>query len=194
MGANQQTMDGFGFSSAWCGQLSTAKNNALYNTLGFSLLRIRIDPNRYWTDETVNASAAHARGDKVLGTPWSPPASMKDNTNVVHGSLLPSQYAAYADYLNQAASSIGLDYVSLQNEPDWNPDYEGCVWNGTQFRNFCASNAQVIIKPVVMPEASTSMIPMSDPTLNDPTAASHVSIVAGHFYGGGNYCASECAQ
>src|SRR5438552_1923543 len=75
MGANLQTMDGFGFSSAWCGQLSTAKNNALYNTLGFSLLRIRIDPNQNWTDETVNATAAHARGAKVLGTPWSPPAN-----------------------------------------------------------------------------------------------------------------------
>src|SRR5512133_2435063 len=95
MAVNQQTMDGFGFSSAWCGQLSTAKNNALYSTLGFSLLRIRIDPNQFWTDETVNAAAAHARGAKVLGTPWSPPAYMKDNTNVVHGSLLPSQYAAY---------------------------------------------------------------------------------------------------
>src|SRR5438552_8825601 len=75
MGANQQTMDGFGFSSAWCGQLSAAKNNALYNTLSFSLLRIRIDPNQDWTDETANASAAHARGAKVLGTPWSPPAN-----------------------------------------------------------------------------------------------------------------------
>ena len=187
MGANQQVIDGYGFSSAWCGQLSTAKNNALYNTLGFSLLRIRIDPNQSWTDERVNATAAHSRGVKVLGTPWSPPAYMKDNTNVVHGSLLPSQYAAYANYLNQAANSIGLDYVSLQNEPDWNPDYEGCVWNGTQFQTFCANNAQVITNPVVMPEAVNFNDSMSDPTLNDPTAASHISIVAGHFYGGGNY-------
>jgi glucuronoarabinoxylan endo-1,4-beta-xylanase len=186
LAANQQVIDGYGFSSAWCGQFSTAKNNALYNTLGFSLLRIRIDPNQYWTDETVNASAAHARGAKVLGTPWSPPAYMKDNTNVVHGSLLPGQYAAYATYLNQAANTIGLDYVSLQNEPDWNPDYEGCVWNGTQFQTFCASNAQVITKPVVMPEAVNFNNSLSDPTLNDATAASHVSIVAGHFYGGGN--------
>ena len=186
MGANQQTMDGFGFSSAWCGQLSTAKNNALYNTLGFSLLRIRIDPNQSWTDETVNASAAHARGAKVLGTPWSAPASMKSSTNVVHGSLLPGQYAAYATYLNQASSSIGLDYVSLQNEPDWDPDYEGCVWNGTQFETFCANNAQVITKPVVMPEAVNFNNSLSDPTLNDPIAVTNISIVAGHFYGGGN--------
>ena len=187
LGANQQTMDGFGFSSAWCGQLSTAKNNALYNTLGFSLLRIRIDPNQHWTDETVNAAAAHARGAKVLGTPWSPPAYMKDNTNVVHGSLLPSQYAAYATYLNQAANSIGLDYVSIQNELDWNPDYEGCVWTGAQMLTFCRDNAQIISKPVVMPEAVNFQDQYSDPTLNDATAASHVSIIAGHFYGGGNY-------
>lgn len=187
LGANQQVIDGYGFSSAWCGRLSTAKNNALYNTLGFSLLRIRIDPNQFWADETANAAAAHSYGAKVLGTPWSPPAYMKDNTNVVHGSLLTSQYAAYAAYLNQAATTIGLDYVSLQNEPDWNPDYEGCVWNGSQFLTFCRDNAQVISKPVVMPEALGFNDAMSDPTLNDPTAASRVTIVAGHFYGSGNY-------
>jgi len=186
LGASQQVIDGYGFSSAWCGQLSSAKNNSLYGTLGFSLLRIRIDPNRGWTDETVNAANAHAAGAKVLGTPWSPPASMKDNNNVVHGSLLPSQYGAYATYLNQAATSIGLDYVSIQNEPDWNPDYEGCVWTGTQLETFSANNAQAIGKPVVMPEAVNFNDSMSDPTLNDATAASHVSFIAGHFYGGGN--------
>lgn len=185
-GADQQVIDGYGFSSAWCGQLSSAKNNALYNTLGFSLLRIRIDPNQSWTDETVNASAAHAAGAKVLGTPWSPPAYMKDNDNVVHGSLLPSEYGAYASYLNQAANSIGLDYVSIQNEPDWDPNYEGCVWNGTQLETFCHNNAQAIGRPVVMPEAVNFNDSLSDPTLNDSTAASHVSYIAGHFYGGGN--------
>ena len=59
LGASQQVIDGYGFSSAWCGRLSAAKNNALYNTLGFSLLRIRIDPNQFWADETANAAAAH---------------------------------------------------------------------------------------------------------------------------------------
>lgn len=186
MSSYQQTIDGFGFSSAWSGKLSSAKNDALYNILGMSLLRIRIDPNQSWADETANASAAHAYGAKVLGSPWSPPANMKDNNNVVHGSLLASQYANYASYLNQAANSIGLDYVSIQNEPDWNPDYEGCVWSGDQMKTFCANNAQAIGKPVVMAEAVNFQDKYTDPTLNDPTAASHVSIIAGHFYGGGN--------
>jgi len=187
MGANQQTMDGFGFSSAWCGQLSAAKNNALYNTLGFSLLRIRIDPNRNWTDETVNAAAAHARGAKVLGSPWSPPASMKDNTNVVHGSLLGSQYGNYANHLRDAANTIGLDWVSVQNEPDWNPDYEGCVWTPAQLLTFARSNAPTIGKPVITAECVGFRDDYSDPILNDATAVNNISIVAGHFYGNGNY-------
>ena len=74
-GTNQQVIDGFGFSSAWCGTLSSAKNNARYNTLGMSLLRIRIDENNNWTDEINNANAAHAAGGKVFGTAWYGPAA-----------------------------------------------------------------------------------------------------------------------
>jgi glucuronoarabinoxylan endo-1,4-beta-xylanase len=187
LGANRQTIDGFGFSSAWCGQLSSAKNNALYSTLGFSLLRIRIDPNRNWTDERVNAQNAHAAGAKVLGTPWTPPANMKDNNNLVHGSLLASQFGNYALHLRDAANTIGLDWVSIQNEPDWNPDYEGCVWTPSQLQTFARNNAPTIGKPVVMPECVGFRDDYSDPTLNDSTAANNISIVAGHFYGNGNY-------
>lgn len=187
MTANQQVMDGFGFSSAWCGQLSSAKNNALYNTLGFSLLRIRIDPNRNWTDETVNALNAHNAGAKVLGSPWSPPANMKDNNNVVHGSLLPLQYGNYAIHLRDAANTIGLDWVSIQNEPDWNPDYEGCVWTPAQLLTFARNNAPTIGKPVITAECVGFRDDYSDPILNDATAVNNISIVAGHFYGNGNY-------
>jgi glucuronoarabinoxylan endo-1,4-beta-xylanase len=187
MTANQQVIDGYGFSSAWCGQLSSAKNNALYNTLGFSLLRIRIDPNRNWTDETVNAQNAHAAGAKVLGTPWTPPANMKDNNNLVHGSLLSSQFGNYANHLRDAANTIGLDWVSMQNEPDFNPNYEGCVWTGSTLLTFARNNAPTIGKPVVMPECVGFRDDFSDPTLNDSTAVNNISIVAGHFYGNGNY-------
>ena len=72
---------------------------------------------------------------------------MKDNNNVVHGRLLPQNYGAYASYLNQAANAHGLDYVSLQNEPDWNPDYEGCVWTPGELQTFCANNAPDIGRP-----------------------------------------------
>jgi O-glycosyl hydrolase len=81
-------------------QLTSAQADTLFGTaegqLGFSMLRVRIDPSGNWTDETANASAAHSHGAKVLGTPWTPPSAMKSNNNTVGGTLDTSQYAAYA--------------------------------------------------------------------------------------------------
>src|SRR5215471_11501379 len=101
--ANQQNIDGFGFSTAWCPVMTSEQADILFGTgdgqLGFSLLRCRINSNYNWTTEAANASAAHTRGAKVMGTPWTPPASMKDNGSLICGDLLPSQYAAFASYL-----------------------------------------------------------------------------------------------
>src|SRR5215831_7162252 len=98
IGNNIQRIDGFGFSTAWCPALSSAQGDLLFGTssgqLGFSLLRCRIDPNRSWSTETANASVAHARGAKVMGTAWTPPAAMKNNNSTVCGDLLTSQYSA----------------------------------------------------------------------------------------------------
>jgi len=185
-----QTMDGFGFSSAWSGKISSSLGDTLFGTstgqLGFSILRIRIDPNKSWSDETSNSTLAHQHGATVFGTPWSAPASMKTNGNVVGGSLSTSQYGAYATYLNQAATSIGLDIVSIQNEPDWNPSYEGCTWTADQFHTFIANNAQAIGKPIMFPESLNFNDALANTTLNDASTAAKVSIVGGHFYGAGN--------
>ena len=35
---------------------------------------------------------------KILGSPWSPPAWMKNNGSSVGGSLLPQYYNVYANY------------------------------------------------------------------------------------------------
>ena len=118
--ANQQTIDGFGFSTAWTPAMTSAQGNILFGTgsgqLGFSLLRIRIDPNENWGNEPSNASTAHSHGAKVLGTAWTPPASMKTNGSLICGDLQTSQYGAYASHLSRAASAINLDFVSFQNQ------------------------------------------------------------------------------
>lgn len=188
----QQRIDGFGFSSAWCGTLSAAKNNALYGTLGMSLLRIRIDQNNYWSEETANSAAAHAYGARVFGCPWKVPAYMTYTvTNVtptatnIFTYLSTNYFNAFSLWLNQAANSIGLDYVSVKNEPDL---FASSDLNMTpeDIRLFCATYATNIGRPVTMADAVGFTDSVSDPTLNDPVAASHVAIVSGHFYGGGN--------
>ena len=157
--------------------MTSAQGNILFGTgsgqLGFSLLRLRIDPNESWGNEPSNAATAHAHGAKVLGTPWTPPASMKNNNSTICGDLLASQYAAYAYHLNQAVTAIGLDFVSFQNEPDFcpNPGYESSNPTPTEIETWMANNAPTVGKPIVMPEAVNFNNSYSDPTLNNSTAA-----------------------
>jgi glucuronoarabinoxylan endo-1,4-beta-xylanase len=188
--SNFQTIDGFGAASAFADPISMtgAQAATLFGRnngqIGLSLWRIRIDPNENWSTETTNAAFAHQWGARVLGSEWTPPAAMKSNTNAVGGTLNSNQYAAYASYLNLAANSIGLDYVSMQNEPDANVTYESCFWTGTTMKNWCASNAPAVGRPIVMPESESFNFSFSDPTLSNSVAANNVSIIAGHIYGG----------
>ena len=193
LAANQQTIDGFGFSTAWTPAMTAAQGNVLFGTgsgqLGFSLLRVRLDPNESWGNEPSNAATAHSHGAKVLGSSWTPPASMKTNNSVICGDLKTSSYAAYATHLNHAVTAIGLDYVSYQNEPDWcpNPGYESSNPTPTEILNWMINNAPAVGKPIVAPESLNFNDSYSDPILNNATAASHVTYIGGHFYGNGNF-------
>lgn len=185
----QQLIDGFGGSTAWSGQLSDGEANSLFSNgnnqqMGLSIIRLRIDPNNNWNDEKVNAQKAKARGAKVFATPWTPPASMKTNNNLVGGYLNTGQYANYANWLKSFCTNLGnVDAISIQNEPNIAVDYESCFWNASQLLNFVKNNAAAIGKPIVMPEAYNFAFSFSDPTLNDATAASKVTYIGGHIYG-----------
>ena len=125
----------------------------------------------------------------MLATPWTPPPSLKDNHNLVGGSVPTNQYANFAAYLNTYARYLRINgaplaAVSIQNEPDFLPDYESCLWNSGQFRMFCRDYAGAITDaPVMMPEAFAFNPAVSDATLNDPLAATNVALVGGHLYG-----------
>jgi len=188
-GTTNQTIDGFGFASVYAAVMTSAQAATFFGRgsgqLGFSLLRVHIssiggsDNN---TDAT-NSSIAHSYGATVLGSEWTPPASYKSNNNTVGGTLITSNYAAYATWLANAASQENLDYVSMQNEPDATVTYESCSWTGTTMANWCATNAPAVGRPIVMPESQSFNTSFSDPTLNNSMAASNVTIIAGHIYG-----------
>ncbi len=183
-----QTIDGFGFSSAWCGRLSYVKNSELYDKLGMSLLRIRIDENKSnWGDEIANSAAAHAAGAKVLGSEWSPPVAWTSNGQSTGGYLLPSHYEDYANYLKTAADSICLDYVSFQNEPDMGyiSPKDVVTWSEDQMFAFLKNYSPIIGKPIVYAESFCFNDAYTDPALNDASTVNKIAVVGGHLYGGG---------
>ena len=197
-GTTLQQIDGFGagvvFLDAGLDPLTDAQMDALYGTgvgqYGLTLIRVRISPDGNWTTAEIDGSKAYARGARILATPWTPPASMKDNNNTIAGSLLPAQYANYATYLNSFATAMAnngapLAVISVQNEPDATVTYESCFWTAAQFQTFFRANAGAITVPVMMPESESFVHSLSDLTLNDPVAAANVGFVGGHLYGVG---------
>jgi len=59
---------------------------------------------------------------KILASPWSPPAWMKDNNSTKGGSLRPKYYDVYAQYFvkyiqQMRAEGIRIDAITPQNEP-----------------------------------------------------------------------------
>ncbi|MGC4940351.1 ricin-type beta-trefoil lectin domain protein [Kribbella sp. DT2] len=77
----------------------------------------------------------------VMATPWSAPAWMKNNNNLIGGSLSDSRIGTYADYLvkfTQAyqAAGVPIDYLSVQNEPKFSPPgYPGMLMSAGQQSN-----------------------------------------------------------
>ncbi|WP_433204199.1 RICIN domain-containing protein [Dactylosporangium sp. CS-047395] len=63
---------------------------------------------------------------QVMGVPWSAPAWMKTNGNLIGGSLSTNYEGAFGDYLVKSiqayqAAGVPVQYLSIQNEPQFSP-------------------------------------------------------------------------
>ena len=193
-----QTIRGFGGMNGvgWVGDLTPAQIDSAFGSepgqVGLSIMRMRIDPNSAnWRLQVPAAVRARQLGAILLATPWSPPAFMKTNNSLNNGGKLkPEYYDEYATHLLDFANYMStngapLYTVSVQNEPDWHPDYESCDWSGSDFVNFLnsqgarfGSNLKVTVGESVGFSKS-----FTDPVLNSATAVQHADIIAGHLYG-----------
>src|SRR6266436_1126637 len=88
--------------------------------------------------------AMTAAGGKlnIFGSPWSPPAFMKDNNDILHGgSLKPEFYPAWARYYTKfikayETEGIPIWGISIQNEPMATQRWESCIYSAEQERDF----------------------------------------------------------
>jgi len=192
-----QTISGFGAANIvnWRPDMTENEINEAFGTgegqLGFSILRLRIPPTKNeWGDYVPAARKASDMGAKIFASPWSPPADMKTNNSTTGGSLNENSYNDYAHWLKSfvdymANNEVPLYAISVQNEPDIHVNYESCDWTPAQMLEFVKKFGDSVGTRLMAPESFQFRHQMSDPLLNDPTAAANLDIVAGHIYGGG---------
>ncbi len=205
-----QVVDGFGASDMFGSTLSSANADLFFSTtagVGLSLLRTEIPDdgscssvNATCAGATGDMALASARGARIWSTALSPPASMKSNGTTVcnpgSGVLNAASYASFASYLSNYIASVQeqgftLQGISIQNEPDNCPTYDGALMSAAQFNTFVANNLGPTIASagqtavqLIMPETMSwrDLPTYANTTLEDPSAAPYVGIAASHDY------------
>jgi len=92
----------------------------------FKLDRFSIAPDEEYILPLLKQARSLNPRLKIMATPWSAPAWMKESDRLGGGRLKPAEsvYATYADYFTRflrayAVEGIPVDAITLQNEP-WN--------------------------------------------------------------------------
>jgi glucosylceramidase len=132
---------------------------------------------------------------KIMGSPWSAPAWMKDNKNTVGGSLQPQYYGVYAQYLvkyiqHMQARGITIDAITPQNEPLHGGNNPSMVMTAVQQADFIknhlgpAFRAANITTKIVIYDHNCDRPDYPNTILADPTARQFVDGSAFHLYAG----------
>jgi glucosylceramidase len=132
---------------------------------------------------------------KLLATPWSAPAWMKDNNNSIGGSLIPAYYQVYANYFVkyiQAMQAEGLTIYAItpQNEPLHPGNNPSLYMTAAQQAAFIKNNlgpaftAAGITAKIIIYDHNCDRPDYPIEVLNDPAARQYVDGSAFHLYAG----------
>lgn len=135
---------------------------------------------------------------KVMASPWSAPAWMKDNEKLEQGHLRSRYYATYARYFVKYLQAyrdrgVPVDYVSVQNEPTCCSGYPSMRWNASGLAYFTRND----LLPALRRAGLTTKVLALDwnwdrydafarETVDDPAIRRHPNFggIAWHGYGG----------
>src|SRR5690606_4409622 len=151
-----QTITGFGASLAFYeGWLTAHPNRAqiydvIFKELSLDILRVR---NTYGYDASMidRVKQFYTAAEQSLGHPidimvtsWGPPAYHKSNGGTlkytVNNGTVEFDYSGFANWWNASldnynANGIHPKYISIQNEPDWEANYESCLMRPSETVN-----------------------------------------------------------
>ncbi|MEO5860520.1 MAG: glycoside hydrolase family 30 protein [Pyrinomonadaceae bacterium] len=161
------------------------------------LKTFNVEHDRKFRIPMIKRAMAAAKGKmKLYGSPWSPPAFMKDTNNMLRGGKLrPDHYQAWANYFTKFVKAyenegIPIWGISIQNEPMATQTWESCVFTGEEERDFLKNNlgptmqkAGLAEKKIIFWDHNRDLIYQRASTmLNDPEAAKYVWGIGYHWY------------
>ena len=166
------------------------------STLGCNIMRLYLPIGESsWSQSLATAKLAKKLGITIFASPWGQPKEWKTNNSVdgknengVVGSLKKENWPDYAAYLEKYVqylrkNGVELDAISIQNEPDWTPNYAGCKWTTSEMAEFVKTYGRQISCKIITPES----IGCSDGYANDLNKTDVLDcfdIYGGHQYGG----------
>ena len=149
-------------------------------------------------------------GMTIYASPWSPPAWMKTNNNMLNGGELKPEFAdAWANYyikFIEAYEKQGIPIfgITVQNEPAAVQRWESCIYTAEQERDFVKNhlgpalakagmlntadlNAPSSKKIIVWDHNRDIMYERAKVVLEDPAAAKYIWGVGFHWYVGDHF-------
>ena len=132
---------------------------------------------------------------KILASPWSAPAWMKESKDVRGGKLRKECYGVYADYFvkyvqEMAKKGIRIDAVTIQNEPLNNRNTPSMPWTPQEQAEFIGKylgprfEAAGLDTRIILFDHNCDRPDYPLTILSDPDADKYASGVAYHHYAG----------
>lgn len=133
---------------------------------------------------------------KLFASPWSPPAWMKDNNDMLHGGkLLPKFAQSWANYyvkFVKGYQKLGIPIwgLTVQNEPMAKQRWESCIFTAADERDFIKNflgptlhkNGLSNIKLIGWDHNRDQVYQRASTLLNDPESAKYLWGIGYHWY------------
>src|SRR3989440_33702 len=151
---------------------------------------------RYKVPLIKRAMAASGNRLKLFASPWSPPAFMKDNNDMLHGGHLRPEYghswALYFAKFIQSYRQAGVPVwgITIQNEPMATQRWESCVFQARDERDFLKDHLGPVmaqqglrdVNIIVWDHNRDLIIQRAQTIFDDPDAAKYVWGIGFHWY------------
>jgi glucosylceramidase len=139
-----------------------------------------------------------ASGNELIlfASPWSPPAWMKDNRNMLQGGkLMPEFFDSWANYFVKfihayREAGIPVWAITVQNEPMAKQTWESCIYTADEERDFIKNHLGPVLwkndlkelRLIAWDHNRDLIYHRASTILNDPDAAKYVWGIGFHWY------------